>query len=111
MQSFKMADDVAQKELLMRMQDASVVSRHTLLNQLLPEVNYDKERDYLEKEQSADMEAAMRQQINQANAAMATGLPMNDPSQSMQQDGAAGQQHGDLPSQRPPRAEGGGAQI
>lgn len=111
MQSFKMADDVAQKELLMRMQDASVVSRHTLLNQLLPEVDYDKERDYLEKEQSADMEAAMRQQINQANAAMATGLPMNDPSQSMQQDGAAGQQHGDLPSQRPPRAEGGGAQI
>lgn len=113
MQSFKMADDVAQKDLLLRMADGGMVSKHTVLAQTLPEVDYDAEQEFIHKEQADEQKRQMQQQINQQNAAMAMGIDPNGatPQEIQSQQGDNGEQHGDLPQQNPPRAEGGNAQI
>ena len=109
MQSFKMADDVAQKDILMRMVDSGVMSKHTMLKELFPGIDYDKEQEYIRKEQADAQKAQIDQQMIAQNAQAMYGIPPqmpNDPNQSM-----GDQQHGDLPEQNPPRAEGGNAQV
>ena len=109
MQSFKMADDVAQKDILMRMVDSGVMSKHTMLKELFPGIDYDKEQEYIRKEQADAQKAQIDQQMIAQNAQAMYGIPPqmpNDPNQSI-----GDQQHGDLPEQNPPRAEGGNAQV
>ena len=116
MQAFKMADDIAQKDLFMRMVEAGMISKHTMMRELFNHIDYDKEQEYIKTERLKEQERAIQEQIAATNAQNMYGVAMN-PQQSMmgQDPNATGdggdQQHGDLPEQNPPRAEGGNAQI
>lgn len=110
MQSFKMADDVAQKDLLLRMAESGLISKHTVLKELMPNVEYDQEQKFITEETQDARERAIQEQIQAQNAANMYGIqPMQGTMQPTGEDD--GTQHGDLPSQLPPRAEGGNAQI
>jgi hypothetical protein len=111
MQSFKMADDVAQKDLLLRMAEAGHISKHTLLKELMPNIDYDQEQRFITEETQKDRERAIQEQIQAQNAANFYGIPAIPGTMQPMGDGSDGQQHGDLPTQNPPRAEGGNAQI
>ena len=116
MQAFKMADDIAQKDLFMRMVEAGMISKHTMMRELFNHIDYDKEQEYIKTERLKEQERAIQEQIAATNAQNMYGVAMNPQPGMMGQDpnatGDGGdQQHGDLPEQNPPRAEGGNAQI
>ena len=116
MQAFKMADDIAQKDLFMRMVEAGMISKHTMMRELFNHIDYDKEQEYIKIERLKEQERAIQEQIAATNAQNMYGVAMNPQPGMMGQDpnatGDGGdQQHGDLPEQNPPRAEGGNAQI
>lgn len=116
MQAFKMADDIAQKDLFMRMVEAGMISKHTMMRELFNHIDYDKEQEYIKTERLKEQERAIQEQIAATNAQNMYGVAMNPQQGMMGQDpnatGDGGeQQHGDLPEQNPPRAEGGNAQI
>jgi len=108
MQPFKMADDVAQKDLLLRLSDAGIISKHTVLKELMNHLDWDKEQEYIQNEFAEQQEQQMKQQMIAANAQMMYGI---QPPQPEQQGDIGGQQHGDLPEQNPPQSEGGNQQI
>ena len=116
MQAFKMADDIAQKDLFMRMVEAGMISKHTMMRELFNHIDYDKEQEYIKTERLKEQERAIQEQIAATNAQNMYGVAVNQQPGMMGQDPNAtgdgsGQQHGDLPEQNPPRAEGGNAQI
>lgn len=116
MQAFKMADDIAQKDLFMRMVEAGMISKHTMMRELFNHIDYDKEQEYIKTERLKEQERAIQEQIAATNAQNMYGVAMNpQPGMMVQDPNATGdggdQQHGDLPEQNPPRAEGGNAQI
>lgn len=108
MQPFKMADDIAQKDLLLRLVEAGVLSKHTALKELFPHLEYEQEQKYLNEEEKDEMEKQVQRSVVQNNVQRAYGImtPMPDDGTNV-----GGQQHGDLPEQRPPRAEGGNQQV
>lgn len=109
MQSFKMADDVAQKDILMRMVEGGLISKHTMLKELFPNIDYDKEQDAIQKEQAEAQKAQIEQQMVAQNVQNMYGIPAQMPGMSGGDMGD--QQHGDLPEQNPPRSEGDNAQV
>ena len=111
MQSFKMADDIAQKDLFMRMVEAGMLSKHTMMSELFNHIDYDKEQQFIQEERLKEQQRAIQEQIAATNAQNMYGVTtpqMMTPGMANEQDGT---QHGDLPEQNPPRAEGGNAQI
>lgn len=103
MQSFKMADDVAQKDLIFRLYDGKLISGRTLLEEVMPTVDFDQEQSEIENEhvKQLSQEAKMQQM-----------MPVHGLMPPMQEDtGVSDQQHGDLPEKKPPRAEGTNKQI
>ena len=96
LQPFKMADDIAQKKLIYDMASAGVIARSTMLNQLMPDLSYEKEQEKILTEQ---LQLAKRQR--EVSAKMPPPpMPMGDPSQSQAN-----------PDQKPPRAQGENKQI
>ena len=96
LQPFKMADDIAQKKLIYDMASAGVIARSTMLNQLMPDLSYEKEQEKILTEQ---LQIAKRQR--EVSAKMPPPpMSMGDPSQSQAN-----------PDQKPPRAQGENKQI
>lgn len=107
MQPFKMADDIAQKDLLIRLGDARMISKHTILNELMNHLDYDKEQEMITEETRDEQEQQINQQIVAQNAqAMYDVFP-----EGMNMSTGEEPQHEDLPEEKPPKAEGGNAQI
>lgn len=96
MQNFKMADDVAQKEIIMQLKNMNLISARTLLAELMPSVDYEKEQEDLRDEQLRQLKLDNEMQTTAVNNNI---IPQQQ------------QQHGDLPDQNPPRSEGGNQQI
>ena len=108
MQPFKMADDIAQKDLLLRLVEAGVLSKHTALKELFPHLEYEQEQKYLNEEEKHEMEKQVQPSVVQNNVQRSYGIMTPMPNNGIDM---GGQQHGDLPEQRPPRAEGGNQQV
>lgn len=108
MQPFKMADDIAQKDLMLRLVEAGILSKHTVLKELFPHLEYDQEQQYLTEEEREEMEKQVQRSVVQNNVQHAYGIMPPMPNGGPE---TGGQQHGDLPEQRPPRAEGGNQQV
>jgi hypothetical protein len=108
MQPFKMADDIAQKDLLLRLVEAGVLSKHTALKELFPHLEYEQEQKYLNEEEKDEMEKQVQRSVVQNNVQRSYGIMTPMPNNGIDM---GGQQHGDLPEQRPPRAEGGNQQV
>lgn len=105
LQNFKMADDIAQKELLLKLVDSKIISKRTATAELFNYMDYDKELEQVAKEALQDVK--MQADIGKASdAAMAEQMR-----RQMASGISAGPTHGDNPEQKPPRAEGGNAQI
>lgn len=110
MQPFKMADDVAQKDILLRLVESGMISRETALKEVFTHVEYDKEHEQILKEMQQQQKDQITLQIAQQNAANMLGI-QNTPQAMPGADGVDGQQHGDLPQQAPPQAQGSNQQI
>lgn len=123
MQNFKMADDVAQKQLVISLAQTQVISQETMLMEVMPEVDYSVEREKIEKEQIEALK--MQADIQRAQSAgglapnpmaIVNGLQPQVPGVPQQQ-GAPGVPVGgaasakQLPEQAPPRAQGANQQI
>lgn len=111
MQSFKMADDIAQKDLLLRLVEGGLISKHTALKELFSHVNYDEEQKYMSEERNQEQQNQIQSQIQAQNAATMYNLPMEGNMPNDQVDEMGDNQHGDLPQTNPPRAEGGNVQV
>ena len=117
MQAFKMADDVAQKELLLNLSQAGIISKQTMLKELFPNISFDEERQKIKEENAAEQQAMIEAEIHNRNTQMMYGVQGPNPAQAQmqqQQDDSgngSGQKHKDLPEDKPPRAEGGKAQV
>lgn len=108
MQPFKMADDVAQKDLLIRLSEGMIISKHTVMSELMNHLDFDKEQDLIMKEMQKQQEQQVQQQIVAQNTQAMYGIQAPQP----QMPGDMGdQQHGDLPEQNPPQAQGANAQV
>lgn len=108
MQPFKMADDVAQKDLLLRLSEVGIISKHTVMHELMNHLDWDKEQELIKNENMEQQEAQLQQQIVAQNAQMAYGTQLPQMEGEEQDDGT---QHQDLPEQSPPQAEGTNQQI
>jgi hypothetical protein len=111
MQNFKMADDVAQKDILLKMVDGKIISKRTAAAELFNYIDFDAEQKTIEEETLKDIKL-------QAEVAKATDAAAAEQMRRQVANGtvppggmADGQAHGDNPEQRPPRSEGGNAQI
>lgn len=117
MQAFKMADDVAQKELLLNLSQAGIISKQTMLKELFPNISFDEERQKIKEENASEQQAMIEAEIHNRNTQMMYGVQGPNPAQAQmqqQQDDSgneSGQKHKDLPEDKPPRAEGGKAQV
>lgn len=106
MQNFKMADDIAQKELLLKSVEAKVISKRTMAMELFNQIDYDEEQKRIKDEAMADL--ALQAEVSKASdAAMAEQMRRQQASGVL----ATAPEHGDNPEQKPPRAEGGNKQI
>lgn len=105
MQNFKMADDIAQKNILMSLSDAGVISKKTLLNEAFPELNYDEEMKEIEQEQLANIK--MQQNVSRASQVAGISMVPGAPGGETQMGGQATP----LPEHNPPRAEGANKTI
>ena len=110
MQPFKMADDIAQKDFLMRMAESGIISKQTLLKEILGDLDYDDEQKKVQEESLKQQEDQIKLQIAMQNASSMLGIS-NDPQSAPSMNGDSGMQHGDLPEQNPPQAQGANAQI
>lgn len=117
MQAFKMADDVAQKELLLNLSQAGIISKQTMLKELFPNISFDEERQKIKEENAAEQQAMIEAEIHNRNTQMMYGVQGPNPAQAQMQQqqedsgNESGQKHKDLPEDKPPRAEGGKAQV
>ena len=117
MQAFKMADDVAQKELLLNLSQAGIISKQTMLKELFPNISFDEERQKIKEENATEQQAMIEAEIHNRNTQIMYGVQGPNPAQAQmqqQQDDSgneSGQKHKDLPEDKPPRAEGGKAQV
>lgn len=111
MQSFKMADDVAQKDLLLRLVEAGVLSKHTALKELFNHLDYEQEQEYLKEEALEEQRKNIERSINNQNVQNMYGINPMGGFPQQQSDDMGTQEHGDLPEQNPPRAEGGNQQV
>lgn len=109
LQAFKMADDIAQKDLLLRLAEGGLISKRTVLKELFTHIDYDKEQEYIEEERAQQRQTEMSDMIARQNASYMYGV--QPPADYASGSDMGETQHGDLPSQRPPRSEGGNAQI
>ena len=107
-QAFKMADDVAQKQLLFEMMQGLMISKGRVVQELYPEVDYDKELIRIKNEKLREIELQAEIAKAQQNASRVTGVPIGPQSD---QEAAPTENAGDLPEQSPPRAQGGNQQI
>jgi hypothetical protein len=105
MQSFKMADDVAQKQLLINLASEGKISNKTLINEILPEVDLEEEMEQIKHEQLQNL--AIQGEIQRAS--MSSGVVMGGGGQQSGQGGPESPQG--LPEQNPPRSEGANQQI
>ena len=105
MQSFKMADDVAQKQLLINLASEGKISNKTLINEILPDVDLEEEMEQIKHEQLQNL--AIQSEIQRASTS--AGLVMGDGGQQSGQGGPEDPQG--LPEQNPPRSEGANQQI
>ena len=121
MQNFKMADDVAQKDVYIQLNQAQKISDRTLLSEISPNIDPEEETNRIKEEQLALLK---RQQIiQQAQSAMMPQQPgPQDPEAQQAEDEAnaedakdekasSNDRGKDLPEQNPPRAEGANKQI
>ena len=117
MQAFKMADDVAQKELLLNLSQAGIISKQTMLKELFPNISFDEERQKIKEENASEQQAMIEAEIHNRNTQMMYGVQGPNPAQAQMQQqqedsgNESGQKHKDLPEDKPPRAEGGKAQV
>lgn len=102
MQSFKMADDIAQKQTIIGLADANIISRQTMLNEVMPEADFGKEQKRIKKEQIDQIK--LQQEVQRASTV--AGVDMG-PAVG----GADGPQPKGLPEKNPPRSEGANKQI
>ena len=115
LQDFKMADDVAQKQLIFDLKAQSLISGQTLLDKLMPDVNYEKEQERIKEEQLKMLKE--QQEVQQIQMAQGIIDPMTgmapQPGQQGQQGSTpnSGANKGDLPEGGAPRAQGGNQQI
>ena len=102
MQDFKMADDVAQKQIYISLSDAGTISRQSLLSNLCPELDYSAEQEKVLEEKLAQlkMQATIQRQGMQAT-------PMILPGGGTDTEGNAG----DLPESQAPRTSADKKQI
>lgn len=110
MQPFKMADDVAQKDIMMNLMQMGMISKRTVLKEIMTHVDYDREQDQITKEQQDDQERQIRMQMAQQNVQSMYGV-LPPAHVGPEQAPPSNEGHRDLPAQNPPRAEGGNAQI
>ena len=133
MQDFKMADDVAQKQLIIGLAQNNTISNETMLKEIMPEVDYGAEREKFKAEQLDNIKMQTEIQRAQNNSG-----PVTDPNVVMMAGGPTGLQQGPmgaggamgpqttttpgkpagaagaakpLPENGPPRAEGANQQI
>ena len=117
MQAFKMADDIAQKELLLNLSQAGIISKQTMLKELFPNIVYEEERKKIKQENANEQQDSIEAQIHNQNTQMMYGLSAPNPAEEQQQqqeesaESGSGGKHKDLPEKNPPRAEGGKAQV
>jgi hypothetical protein len=131
MQNFKMADDIAQKQLIIGLAQNQDISKQSMLLEVMPELDYSLERDKIKEEQIE----ALKMQADIQRAQMSGGLAPNPMTAiggvQPQMGGNLGQQPGQpiggpqesapptggpavapaLPEQKPPRAQGANQQI
>jgi hypothetical protein len=107
MQNFKMADDVAQKQLIITLAQSQVISNQTMLTEIMPEVDYTVEREKIKDEQLFSLK--MQADVQRAQSAGGLMSPMAQMGQQQQamQPGTPQQ----LPEKNPPRAQGANQQI
>ena len=113
---FKMADDVAQKNFILSMVEGTLISKQTALEQLFPQMDYRKEQERINEEtlKAASLTAKSEQRLSKT---MPGYGPLGVPEEAFMTPGgegggaAAAGPTGDLPEQRPPRAEGANKQI
>ena len=117
MQAFKMADDIAQKELLLNLSQAGIISKQTMLKELFPNIIYEEERKKIKQENANEQQDSIEAQIHNQNTQMMYGLSAPNPAEEQQQqqeesaESESKGKHKDLPEKNPPRAEGGKAQV
>lgn len=111
MQPFKMADDVAQKDILLRLVESGMVSRETALKEIFTHVEYEDEHKKILKEMQQQQEDQISMQIAQQNATNMLGIQPSMQGMATNGDSMQGTQHGDLPTQNPPQAQGANQQI
>lgn len=105
MQSFKMADDVAQKQTLINLAMDKTISKRTLLEEIMPDVDLEDEFERIKQE---ELEALKIQQELQ-RASVAAGIVMPG-AEGGGGDASSGTPQA-LPENGPPRAEGANQQI
>lgn len=111
MQPFKMADDIAQKDLFMRMVEMKLISKNTMVKELFPHIDYEKEQQTILDEALREQKDMIQVQIANQNAVSMLGVQVPSPAGTAFGGDPNMPQHGALPEQNPPRAEGENAQI
>jgi hypothetical protein len=122
MQSFKMADDIAQKQLVMQMRSDGVVSSQYMLSEISPDRNYKKEQETIfeEKKDQIVMERALALMQSKAGLVETGTLEGeeqesgegNDKKESKESKGGSSASKAKAnPEKNPPRSEGGNKQI
>ena len=111
MQPFKMADDIAQKDLFMRMVEMKLISKNTMVKELFPHIDYEKEQQTILAEALREQKDMIQVQIANQNAVSMLGVQVPRPTGATFGGDPNMPQHGALPEQNPPRAEGENAQI
>lgn len=133
MQNFKMADDVAQKQLVISLAQTQVISNETMLQEVMPELDFSIEREKIEREQIEALKTQADIQRSQSMGGLSpnpmstmTGMQpsmqMAMPGQMPGQGGQGGQggpgvpagmaaSATPLPESKPPRAQGANQQI
>lgn len=104
LQPFKMADDIAQKKLVFDLAAQGIISRQTMLANLMPDLQYEKEQDLIKSEQ---LNVIKRQTELQSKTPQPVQMGMP---------GAGGNQTGDVQAKdnsekRSPKSEGVNKQI
>ena len=123
LQDFKMADDVAQKQLIFDLKNLGLISGQTLLDKVMPDVSFEKEQERIKEEQLKQLKEQLEiQQIQSANGiidpmamgmggAAQPGSPGGPGSPGASNKPGSESKKGDLAEGGPPRAEGGNKQI
>ena len=93
------------------MVEMKLISKNTMVKELFPHIDFEKEQQTILSEALKEQKDMIQVQIANQNAVAMLGVQVPSPAGNMYGGDPNQPQHGALPEQNPPRAEGENAQI